>query len=701
MQAHEEMTVRPLVLIIDDDELMRSLMSSALTEKGFDSYETASAAEGIDMLPQLKPDLIILDVQMPELDGFEACQLLRAMPQAKNLPIVMITGADDTESIERAYHVGATDFISKPVNWALLGHRIHYILRAAQTRLALAQSEANNHTMLEALPDRLVMVDRDGQVTQILDPTSSSEAERISNASPSLESLLGDVSEAQIGNILAVVFDQQAEQRIEFSKNTHSIKSYYEARIVPQSDSSALIIIRDITEKRESELRIHNLAYYDSLTSLPNRHYFLQIMGDVISKAAETDQFSLLVLGLDQFKRVNDTLGHSAGDEVLQQVAQRLTDVKAKMSTSDAFLDIARLSGDEFAILASQRDSTFIQSLLREIEKSLLANLSGDGYQLVVTPSIGIATLPYDGTDLPELLQHAAQALSVAKNSGGNTHSYYADSDQGSPSEALELEVALREAVAHESLELYFQPKFDLVGGTAIGAEALLRWQHPQRGSISPAVFIPLAEQSGLIIDIDHWVANRVCKYLQEWQQEGLHCLPMSLNTSGRAFCYGQPVTTMQRALAQHRIEPALVEIEITETALMADVDKATNTLTALKSMGISLAIDDFGTGYSSLAYLKRFSLDVLKIDRAFVKDLEDDDNDRALCRAMIVMAHSLDMKVVAEGIETPFQRDFLAQAGCETGQGFLLAKPMPAEQFKSGFLRPVADDRAQLSLAK
>ena len=686
------------VLVADDDALARSLVCAALADHGFATVEAEDGAQAVALFEAEGADIVLLDLQMPVLDGFAACAALRAMAGGREVPIVVITGASDTESIHRVYDTGATDYVTKPLNWALLGHRIEYILHSARTRAALIQSEENNRAMLEALPDRMLIVDGSGHVQRVFEPGHGAEVQHVDAP---LETFLPYEGAMLAKGVVARVVSARQEERFEYTDNRTDAARHLEARVVPQGEALALLVVRDVTEKREAEERIRRLAYYDSLTGLPNRHYFSQYLGDVVDRsrfAGETQ--SLLLVGLDQFKRVNDTLGHQAGDHVLKVISSRLKGVVKALRGQGTFLDLARVAGDEFALLVSHANDLELGEAINAIEAAPLEPIDADGYQLAVTASIGVATTPDDGDDIAGLLQHAAQALSAAKGQGGGSHRRYADIPHSAGKEALQFDLALRQALYRDELELYLQPKVLLADGRVVGAECLLRWCHPTLGQVSPAVFIPLAEQSGLIAEIDRWVLSRAAELLGRWQSRGVPCVPVSVNVSGRVFGYGQLQTEVARVLEQYAIDPAMLQLEITETAIMADAGSTAEVLDQLKGLCVALAIDDFGTGYSSLAYLKQFPLDVVKIDREFVKDLEHDASDRALCRAIVSMAQSLNLGVVAEGIETVERRELLVAMGCEVGQGYLFAKPMQDEQFETLLARSGDTEPATLSPA-
>ncbi len=671
----------PLVLVADDDEMMRSLITAALIEKGFEVKEATDGREALSSFRRLRPDLVILDVDMPVMNGFDACAQLRGLPGGEEVPIVIVTGTDDMASVERAFELGATDFISKPVNWTLLGHRMLYVLRGARTRSALGAREAENRALLEALPDRLALMTRAGQLLKLVENHVDVPLDR--NRPLSLKKLLPADAQVAATRALERCLRSGGEQTFEFMEpGSEGRPRYHEVRMLAQTGDTVLAIIRDNTEKRAAEARIHQLAYYDALTSLPNRHLFLQRLDALLEAAGE--RYVLLFLGIDRFKRLNDTLGHGAGDAALKQVGERLARLKQERQQQGLLTEIARFGGDEFVFLGKETPESDSAALAETLSARISMPVSIDRHQVVLTPSIGIARFPLHGRDGESLVDHAAQALSAAKSSGGNRCELYSQEVAVREQDLLTLEIDLRQALENGELHLNFQPKYELHTGRLLGAEALLRWNHGERGPVSPAVFIPAAEQSGLIVDIDRWVVDAVCRQLRSWEDQGLFCVPVSLNLSGREFCFDRPAVTLQQALLRHGVKPEHLEVEVTETVLMEEAEVAVATLEELRAMGVRLSLDDFGTGYSSMSYLKRFPVHTVKIDRAFVRDLEQSASDRAICHAMVSMIHGLGMEVIAEGIETEAQRDFLLSIGCRHGQGFLLDKPLPAEEFEA-----------------
>lgn len=444
--------------------------------------------------------------------------------------------------------------------------------------------------------------------------------------------------------------------------------------------------VRRVVEASQAERHVRHLAYNDTLTGLPNRVMFMDQLGQRLADARANGQaLAVLFLDLDRFKYVNDTLGHDIGDRLLQSVARR---IKHGVRGGDC---VARFGGDEFTVVLSDIANTAAAAnAALKIIRALTAPFEIDSHDIFMSTSIGISIFPDDGKEAHELLKHADTAMYRAKkNSSG--YAYYEAGMEAALSAHMQLESALRHALERQELMLYYQPKASLAGGGLIGCEALVRWNHPQRGLVSPAEFIPVAEETGLIVPIGEWVLRTACEQAKRWLDAGFQPRPVAVNLSGHQIKRPDFVAGVAAILAQTRLPPALLELELTESMLMDQAQETLSTLEALKRLGVSLAIDDFGTGYSSLAYLKRFPVDTLKIDRVFVSDANRDPNDAAIVAGIIALAHSLRLTVVAEGVENDSQRELLAQAGCDYMQGFLLAQPLPAAVFQRNFLEPRA----------
>jgi diguanylate cyclase len=570
------------VLVADDDSILREIAGAMLHDAGFSVQTVASGDAAVAACALRLPDIVLLDVEMPHGNGYQACANIRALPGGADLPIVMVTGCDDTPSIDRAYEAGATDFVVKPINWSLLMHRIRYVLRGARTVVDLR---------------------------------------------------------------------------------------------------------REVSARKEAQAHIHRLAYFDGLTGLPNREWIHDYLAQSLTEAGHMNRgLALLYIDLDQFKRINDTLGHETGDALLRQVAERLQaglDLNGDGDES-ARGRLARVGGDEFiVVLTGRTDVAQAKWAAARILSILAAPFQQESYELVVTPSIGIAMYPEHGSDAQSLLKNADGAMYEAKASGRNQQRVYDSSMNVRALKRLSLEMELRRAVENSSLEVYYQPKYQTQGLKLLGGEALLRWFHPERGQIPTADFIAVAEETGLIGDIGRWALQRVCRDLREWRAEGFELPRIAVNVSGRDFMYPESLLRLSDTVTQARLSPSLFELELTEGVLMRDAEAGRRSLLALKEFGFALAIDDFGTGYCSLNYLKRFPLDTLKIDRSFVADISDDPDDAAIVRAIIALGHSLDLKIVAEGVTTQAQLQFLQAESCDAIQGFLMSPAVPAKAFR------------------
>ena len=690
----EQHLPRTRILIADDDPTMLTVMRAALEKDGYEVVAVENGEQAATAFAEKPFALVLLDVEMPVQDGYSACEQIRNMPYGESVPVVMVTGREDVEAVDRAYEVGATDFIPKPINWPIFSHRVRYIIRTGRNYNRLVESEATNEALLKSMPDTFVVLSEDGEIVDYLPgnlrhalPEPNDDVVKLEHYFP-----------RRVANVWqtcrkAVLRTGEA-QRLEFALTAGKKGTYnYEARFVPYIEGRTLVSVSEITDRKKAEQQIHRLAYYDGLTGLPNRQFFLERLGRMIEDAATVDgKIAILYVDLDNFKRINDTLGHTFGDGVLQAIAKRLTGcIRSSLSEStDAHgpLGIARLGGDEFvAAIEGVEDEAVLASVAERIQQRLREPVSYLGHEFVVTPSIGIAMYPQDGEDVEDLLKHADVAMYQAKGAGRDSVRFYSGTMSVRSLARLHLETNLRQAVANEDLELHYQPKFDLQSGRLAGAEALLRWRDEDGKFIPPGSFIPMAEESGLILPIGEWVLKTACRQAHTWQNQFGRNLCIAVNISSQQFYQGDLRKTIMRSLFEAALKPGLLQLELTESILMRDVSDTIATLDYLKDIGVTLAIDDFGTGYSSLSYLKRFPLDLLKIDRSFVKELTERNDDAAICAAIIAMAHQLGLLVIAEGVETQDQVDFLRNQGCDQVQGYLFGKPQPADDFEAQFL--------------
>jgi diguanylate cyclase (GGDEF)-like protein len=679
------------ILVVDDDAVFSLLASETLQQAGYTALVAGSGAEALAILAAQKPDLVLLDVELPDANGFDLCGTIRATPGRADIPIVMVTGHNDTESIERAFMVGATDFVHKPVLWQTLPQRIEFILRAQDNLRSLKISEQKNRALLQALPDTLYIVDADGVLLEHI--TGAELAAVSSMVGRTLEQVLPAEAARAARRAMSAPRGSRSVASCEFEVGEGAERRCFETRLRPQPDATLLVIIRDITERRKAESRIKYLAYFDTLTGLPNRQLLVREMSRAIAVAQRSETLmALLYLDLDRFKRINDNLGHSVGDALLKAVARRLhqcirpADVitAGKAGSLSRSGSVARLGGDEFVVLVGdlteEGQATTVADRIRD---ALGEPFECGGHRFVVTPSIGIALYPKDGSDIEDLLVKADMAMYKAKDQGRNGHAFYGESMAIRSLSRLELENDLRRAFDAGDFQIHYQPKVDLVTGQVVGVEALLRWRHATRGWISPEAFIPVAEETGLIVAMGSWVLRETCRQLQRWAATDLAHLTIAVNVSVQQFAREDFVESVLRTLQDFGVPPRLLELEITESLLLRNVDDTTSCMRRFRAAGLTLAIDDFGTGYSSLGYLRTFPVDALKIDRSFVKDLNAKGDGGAICAAIIALARELKLRVIAEGVENLEQVEFLRTQRCDQVQGYLLSAPLPVQELE------------------
>ncbi len=687
---------KELILVIDDDVGIRDLARHVLTAQGFLIISADNGEQGLQLFQDRKPDIVMLDVMMPGQDGFEVCTALRRLPVGKHTPVLMITSLEDVESIDRAYQAGATDFVTKPFNWPLLCHRLRYMLRASRAMSDLSKSR---ETLADA--QRLAGLsswewDLESNIvywSKEIYARFGVPEDSVNSNSDSFWNLIHPddrdaVKEAFVAAIKAEKPYNQ-DYRIVLPNGATQI-IHVQGRTEYDGDGRALRMhgtIQDITERKRTEEQIRHLAFYDSLTSLPNRMLFKEQLNQALQSARREERYvSILFLDLDNFKRVNDTLGHTIGDLLLQDVGARLAqciraeDSLARSPSAQPNLTVARLGGDEFTVLLGRIANTQdAAKVAQRILDSLAEPIDVDGHELFVSASIGIAVYPFDGEETETLIKNADAAMYHAKSNGRSRYHFYNPSMNASALEKLNLERNLRKALDRGEFVLYFQPLVHGTSGEIIGNEALLRWIHPERGLISPGDFIPLAEETGLIVPIGQWVIETACKQNVEWQKSGLPSVPVMVNLSSVQFHDPKLVLKVKEVLNETGLDPHYLTLELTESMLMQDSEQNITTLLELRRLGVGLAIDDFGTGFSSLNYLKRFPVDHLKIDQSFVRDITQDPGNSAIALAIIALARSLNLGVVAEGVETPEERDFLRSNGSPDMQGFLFCEPQPA----------------------
>ena len=682
------------ILVVDDDATARMLMRAALRKSGFDVTLAESGAAGLQAFSAGTFDMVMLDVDMPDMTGHEVCTVLRAQADPL-LPIVMVTGLDDVESVENAYLSGATDFIAKPINWALLGHRVKYLLRGQEALYALRAADARTTAILQAVPDILFELDIDGRYLHYHSPRSG---------------LYGPAGQSFIGQTVAQVLPPEAArvcmQAVQAANENGSSTGkqfelqlphgvfWFELSVSRKENGSAgrphfVVLSRDITERKDAERKIARLAFFDSLTGLPNRLSFIERVDREIRRAKRSgDKLGILFMDLDGFKSINDTMGHSAGDLALQWAAERLrqgvrpADVVSRTSEDAgdvSEVELARLGGDEFTALildiGQPQDALVVaHRILQVMRRPFMLQ----DREVMLTASVGIALYPQDGEDAATLLKHADTAMYLAKDLGRNNSQFYSASLTETALKRMALESDLRLALEREEFYLAYQPQYDVASGSITSVEALIRWKRPGHGNVPPVEFIAVAEHCGLIVPMGQWVLQTACNAAAQWQRAGLD-LRLAVNLSPQQFKDPQLVQMVVDTLAQSGLRPSLLELEITEGALMEDSVATMATLNAFRDHGVQIALDDFGTGYSSLSYLKRMPLSSLKIDQSFVAGLPGDAENLAIVRAILAMATSLSLCVTAEGVETLAQAQCLRDMNCDFLQGFFFSQGIAA----------------------
>jgi len=695
--SHPDPLPPPRVLIVDDDYTARLLERAALEQAGFIVDEAGDGTEALAAVHRQPPDLVLLDVGMPGIDGFEVCRRIRLRWSASDIPIVMVTGMDDLASINLAYEIGANDFMAKPINWPILGHRARYVLRAAESVRVQKALEARQAAIVRAIPDMLFTLRGDGTVLDAKAGAGQRDAiQPRLFIGRRLTDLLPDALAAQVAENLRRALDQGTLQALVFPLPQHGQERHYEARLARSGDDQVVAVVRDITREKQNEEKIRRLAYYDPLTGMPNRQHFNERLEQELQRTArEQRKLALLFLDLDGFKRINDTLGHDTGDMLLRAVAQRL---REKLRVSDIVsrpgaeappanppLHLARLGGDEFVIaLPSLDDAHAAIQIAQRVHSALTRPFQAADTEVTIGASIGIALYPEDGTDATTLLKHADTAMYHAKELGRNNWQLYDHALTDQAVERLRLEGELRKGLERGEFVLHYQPIVETATARIVGVEALLRWQHPARGLLEPPAFLAAAEDSGLIVALGRWVLDTACAQGGAWQRAGIAPARIAVNLSGRQLRAATFAADVLALVAQHGLDPRRLVLELTEGLAMDDDPTLAAGLTRLRAAGVHFALDDFGIGYSSIAHLKRLPIGSLKIDRSFIHGLFDNPGDAGITSAILAMAHHLGLDVVAEGVETPAERDFLQRTGCTQMQGYLFSPPLPAPALES-----------------
>ena len=688
------------ILIVDDESVNRRLLQALLGHEGYVTRTADNGEEALAAIADNPPDLILLDVMMPGLDGRQVARAVKADPATSKIPIIMVTAQTDREARLAALDAGAEDFLSKPVDRAELWLRVRNLLRLkrlsdlleshqetleaeAQARTAELQARTADlkgfRTAMDATDDAIVLVNRSTMRFVAVNAAASRmlgySREQLFELGPTdllptsrlrLEALY-DVIIAGRGRTASM---ETAHRRdgsafpVEVHRQAHRVGA----------DWIIVAVMRDVTEREEAEGRLQDLTHFDALTGLSNRTLFCETLTKTLVSASVTGEtVAVLHLNLDFLKNVNDTFDRGIGDELLIQVGDRLIECVWDHDT------VGRLGGDEFAViltmLKDRRDAALVA---KKVQAALLHPFRLAGHDVAVTASIGISLHPDDATDTETLLKHADTAMHQAKQAGRDTFQFFTSAMDTEVWRRLELETALRHALKHGEFVVHYQPKVELKGGHVVGLEALLRWDRPGFGLVPPSEFIYSLEESGLIVDVGRWVIATVCEQIRRWNRRGIDPVQVSVNVSERQFARGDLEGDVLLALDTYEVPARMLELELTETLLMTSTDRTIITLQKLKDAGVQISIDDFGTGQSSLVYLRRFPIDKLKIDRRLIRDVTGTPDADATASSIIRMGHGLDLAVIAQGVETAPQLSFLQGHACDQIQGYFFSPPLP-----------------------
>ncbi|MBF0274665.1 MAG: EAL domain-containing protein [Nitrospinae bacterium] len=696
---------KPTILIIADNDKEKQLLEKALSMKDYSIHTSDIKGEYSNNVKDIKPDLILLDVAK-EVAG-KVCKEIKT--NAKDIPIFCMTG-NSADEISQALKFGATDYITRPFHKEGLRSRLQSYIALKLDRDMLCDINLIINQQKEELEKEYKKVEEELQYTEqnlgsILNTiwegiVAINTSSIISFVNEELCKIFGYTAKELVGNSITMLMPESYRKkhrdavktliktgkseiisnRIELealhkNKTVFPIEVKVEALHDNKGDLMFTGAVRDISDRKFNEAKVRHLAYYDNLTGLPNKILFNEKLSNAIIKSeTENDLLTVMFLDLENFKTINESLGHSIGDELLQDVAIRLQSCLSKGDT------LARLGGDDFTILLPDihhEDDAI--AIAEKMLKRLRMVFEIDNKSLFITASIGIALFPFDGENVDSIMKNADAAMYQAKKKGGNRYEVCSPILNARAYERIMVENELRQAIKNREFTLFYQPKVNLTTGAIIGAESLIRWQHPEKGLVSPAYFIEIAEETGLIQEIGDWILEEACSHARTFIDNGIGEFSLAVNISSLQF---QPtlVADINNLLIKNKLNNSQLEIEITESMMMESTEMSKQILQELSDFGIKVSIDDFGTGYSSLSYLKLFSIDTLKIDKSFIDDVATNKSDAAIVNTIISMAKNLGFKVVAEGVENKDQLKFLIDHGCDILQGYLFSPPVKSD---------------------
>lgn len=688
-------------LLIVDDTAENLIILGDLLQQNYRVLAANTGKRALELAARdPKPDLILLDVMMPEMDGYAVLERLKANQDTQDIPVIFVTALDAKEDEQRGLSLGAVDYITKPLSLPIVLARVATQLELKQVRDRLRDQNAyleaevsrrvaENELILTSAGEGIYGTDTSG-VVNFINPAAAAML------GYQRTELLGCCAYTIIHHSRADGSQELVEEFPLYSTLNAGLTLCNQELTIWRKDGKPLAVefsstpmlkdgvlagavatFQDISERKAYVAQLEHQSNYDDLTGLPNRNLLRDRLSHAIERCLQDDStLAVLLLNLDRFKEINDALGHDVGDLALRQLARRLQDTLEDVDT------LARVAGDEFVVVAEAGEATaslVAQTLLNHLSEPSMI----DGREFFFPASIGIAVFPKDGDEQQTLLKNASAAMYKAKAAGGNVFRFYEAEMNARSMERLELGNALRRALERDELLLCYQPQVNLRNGEIVGCEALLRWQRPGQALLQPGVFIPLAEEMGLIVSLGEWVLYKACTQNKVWQDAGLPSVTVAVNLSAHQFANQDVVALTEKVLLETGLDPKFLELELTESAVMADAEAFILATEKLKKLGVTLSIDDFGTGFSSLSYLKRFALDRLKIDLSFVRDITQDSGSASVALAIIALAHNLNLSVIAEGVETEAQMTLLRCRGCDDMQGYYFSKPVPAEEFE------------------
>ncbi|AGX87980.1 EAL domain-containing response regulator [Candidatus Symbiobacter mobilis] len=683
MKGLETTQGRPLVLLVDDQPTNLHILSSALKS----DYELCFATSGETALKLAHalqpPQLILLDVMMPGMDGIEVLRHLRGDERTRDIPVVLVSADTSEQTQLDGLDLGADDYLTKPVLTSVLQARVRNLLlrKLGESQLRLAAH------VFEHSGEAIILCDNDNRIMEVnpaFTRMTGYTQDEVRGQDPKL--LSAGRTEAGLYQGMWAAIRQNGFWQGEMwdrHKNGSVYPKLLTISVVRNRLGGVDYYIgsfASLTEQKEAEDRIRHLAHHDPLTGLPNRlHLQGTLQRDLALSRRENRPLGLMFIDLDRFKTINDTLGHHVGDELLMEVSRRLRNC---VRESDI---VARLGGDEFVVLLSGAGATAAAQVAEKIITLVAQPYEMYGHTLRTSPSIGISLFPEDGADADTLMRNADLAMYQAKSRGRNNAQFFSQGVNQAARERLRLENDLHLALERGQLQLYYQPLVDTLSTEVVVVEALLRWHHPELGMVPPDQFIPLAEEIGLILPLGSWVLHQACQQLRHWRDAGHATVRVAVNLSLHQLRQESFAHHIVEILHGYRLHGRDIELELTESMAMQNPEETIRVLHLLRAQAIDLALDDFGTGYSSLNHLKLLPIQRLKLDRSFVRDIETDPHDTAICSATVALAHAMGLRVVAEGVETPAQHAFLQSLGCDVMQGYLFARPQPADVLDLG----------------